>query len=316
MPEKARKPATHAEALTSLAAPEAMPKRALKALSDLDEIQLTDTLQVWRDLPDNRRADVAEQLNKLLDEDIEVEYSALFRALLADEDPRVRLAAIEGLDVDENVANVDPLVRLMRLDASEDVRAAAAHSLGAYLALAELGKLSAKRRDTVYSALTGVWLSEREFTDVRRSALESLGYVSNPAVETLVADAYQSEDDDVRISAVTAMGHSSDNQYLDIVLKELLSVNEDMRVAAAAACGEIEIPEAVTLLSTLIDRDDAMAPRLAAIDALSFISTQEAQRALERAAASEEEEIAEAAEEALDAWEALNGDIDMPAFDA
>ena len=100
-------------------------------------------------------------------------------------------------------------------------------------------------------------------------------------------------------------------EHLRIVLKELLSESEDMRIAAAAACGEIELPEAVGRLSTLIDRDDALGARLAAIDALSYISTTEAQRALERAAASEEEEIAEAAEEALDAWEALNGDIEL-----
>lgn len=311
MAEKSRKPVTLAEALAALAAPETITKRILKALSDLDEIQLGDTLQVWRDLDADRRADIADQLDTLMAEDIEVEYSALFRAFLADEDPRVRLSAISGLQTDESVANIDPLVKLMRLDASETVRAAAALALGSYLALGELGKISAARRDQVYSALTGVWVSTREFTDVRRCALESLGYVSNPAVEVILNEAYVSDDEDLRISAVVAMGHSSDNAWQEIVLKELLSESEEMRIAAAAACGEIELPEAVGRLSTLIDRDDALGARLAAIDALSYISTTEAQRALERAAASEEEEIAEAAEEALDAWEALNGDIEL-----
>lgn len=311
MAEKSRKPATHAEALAALAAPEPMTKRALKALSDLDEIQLSDTLRVWGDLPPNRRAEVAEQLDDLIDDDIEVEFSALFRALLADDDPRVRLTAIDGLAIDESPANIDPLVKLMRLDPSEDVRAAAARALGQYLALGELGKISSARRDQVYSALTGVWMTRREFTDVRRFALESLGYASTPAVEAILNDAYASEDGDERISAVRAMGHSSDAAWAEIILKELLSDDEEMRAAAAAACGEIELPDSVGKLVTLIDKDDALGPRLAAIEALSFISTREAQRALERAAASEDEETAEAAEEALDNWEAMNGELEL-----
>ncbi|MBX7213527.1 MAG: HEAT repeat domain-containing protein [Thermoflexales bacterium] len=310
--DKSRKPPlTHAEALAALAAPETVPARALKALSDLDELQLADTLRVWAEQKPERRIQLAERLTAMVDEDIEVDFNALFRGLLNDHDASVRAIAAEALSGDDSVANIDPLIRHMREDANEEVRATAARVLGNYLALGELGKLSTARRDQIYSALNGVWLSTREFTDVRRFALESLGYASNPAIETLIRDAYRSEDADIRVSAVRAMGHSSDNAWAHIALKELLNDDEEMRCAAAAACGEIELPDAVGQLALLIERDDALSPRLVAIDALSYISTREAQRALERAAASEEEEIAEAAEEALDTWEALNGEIEF-----
>ena len=303
-----KKAITFEEALASLGTQATPTARQLRALSDLDSDQLAELQSAWPHLNTQRRAYVAEKLREMAEEDVKLDFTSIFHFTFTDIDESVRLSSVEGLWEDETPSLVDPLVILLRSDPSPLVRAACATALGRFLLLGEMERITRARRDQVYSALMGVILTSPPDSVVYQHALESLAYTSNEEVESLISEAYASENMALRVSAVFAMGRSSNKQYSDVVRKELTSVLPAMRAEAARACGELEVAEAVPELSKLIDDSDTDVTT-AALIALGQIGNDEARHLLEHAAESDDEEIATTAEEALAELDLLHGDI-------
>lgn len=296
------------DALAALDAPAAPTARTLRGLSNLEPDQVAELQVIWPRLGNTRRAYVVEKLREMAEEDIELDFTLIFRFALSDVEERVRLSAVEGLWEDESLSLIDLLVVLVRSDPSPLVRAASATALGRFLYLGEVEKISRYRRDQVYSALMGALMSAPPGSVIYQQALESLAYVSNEEVERLIREAYASENQALRATAVFAMGRSNEHKYSDLVRRELHSVLPSMRVEAARACGELEIAAAVPELGRLLEdpNDDVV---VTAIGALGQIGGDEARKILERAAASDDEEIAEAAEDALADDEFMHGDL-------
>ncbi|MCL4507490.1 MAG: HEAT repeat domain-containing protein [Chloroflexi bacterium] len=299
---------TFETALRSLAATAAPTPRLLRGLTSLDGDQLAELQTAWPLLNANRRSMIADQLREMAENDIELDFNAIFHFTLSDVEESVRLASVEGLWEDETPGLIDPLVILLRSDPSPIVRAACATSLGRFMVLAELEKLTRQRRDQVYSALMGAIITNPPGSLIYNRALESLSYVSNEQIEQLIREAYASSDQGLRVAAVTSMGRSGDHDYTELVLRQLNNVLPPMRVEAARACGELEVNEAVVDLGKLLD-DPEPDVIYAAIEALGQIGGDAARDILNRAVHSDDEEIAEAAEEALDELDFLHGDI-------
>jgi HEAT repeat protein len=296
------------EALAALDAQAVPTSRQLRALSNLDSDQLAELQSAWPHLSAPRRAYLAEKMREMAEEDVALDFTPVFHFAFTDVDEGVRLSSVEGLWEDETPSLIDPLVVLLRSDPSPLVRAASATALGRFLLLGEMERISRTRRDQAYSALMGAILTSTPESVVYQHALESLAYTSNEEVERLIREAYASENMALRVSAVFAMGRSNDKQYSNLVRKELTSVLPAMRAEAARACGELEVAEAIAELSRLIDDTD-MDVTTAALIALGQIGGDEARHLLEHAAASDDEEIAETAEEALAELDLMHGDV-------
>jgi HEAT repeat protein len=285
----------------------------LTALSDLSPEELAQFGGTWSQLPGPRRRELVSRLVELAEEQVEVCFRPIFQWLLADEDARVRAQAIDGLWEDDDVRLVAPLTRVLQADPAADARAAAAQSLGRFVLLGELEELDRGLGEAVEEALWSAYHEAGQDILVRRRALEALGYSSADRMARLIAEAYADEDDGMRASAVFAMGRSADSRWRDIVLDELSSTDAEMRYEAARASGELELAEAVPALLPLLDEADVDL-RDVAVWALGHIGGPEARRALEACAASDDEALAEAAQEALDELSFLSGDDELPAF--
>lgn len=283
----------------------------LLALSDLAGERLARWQTIWARLSADRRADLIEQLRELAEEDVEADFRPLFRIGLSDPDERVRLASVEGLFEDDHPSLISPLLALLRDDPSPTVRAAAAESLGRFVYSGEMDRLSDARRSQVYAALMRALLTSPEDSIVRRRALESLAYVSNEEVDLQIREAYSSENDLLRLSAIVAMGRSNNRAYREIVRSELHSLSPAVRRRAAEASGELEDEEAVPDLAQLLDDPDDEV-RFAALDALALIGGSEAEKLLRAAADSDDDALAEYAEQALEEFEFWHGEIDFP----
>lgn len=310
MTKKASKSLSFVQALAALGADAKPGAAAFRALSDLDDKHIAELQTQWPELSADRRAYIAEGLRELAEEDIEVDFRNIFRFTLGDSDERVRLSAVEGLFEDDHPGLIPPLTALLGNDPSQTVRAAAAESLGRFIYEAEMERISPARRDQVYAALMGALLTTPEDSIIHRRALEALAYVSNEEVDLQIRDAYASKDDLLRLSAIVAMGRSSNRAYTDIVRSELHSISPAIRREAARACGELEAEDAVPDLGQLID-DPSEGVREAALEALAMIGGSEAKRVLEQAAASDDEELAEQAEAALEEFEFWHGELDF-----
>ncbi|MCS7059910.1 MAG: HEAT repeat domain-containing protein [Anaerolineae bacterium] len=296
------------ETLRALAGETPIPSRVLKVLDRLTDAELDRLQATWPKLNDDRRAYIAAKLRLMARVDVRLDFGSIFRFLLSDVEPRVRLAAVKGLSEDESIELIDLFVILLRSDPSDAVRAAAATALGQYMLLGVMDKLSRRRTEQVYSALMGALLRSTETSRARRAALRALAYVSNDEVDLRIRDAYASDYLPLRISAVFSMGRSNDRRYQHVVLHELTSVAPAMRREAARAAGELELREAVPTLIQLID-DPTPEVRRAAVRALGQIGGEESKKALDAAARSKDPEIAGAAAKALAEHEFLYGDI-------
>lgn len=281
--------------------------RYLYALSDMTQEQLRQFCAVWATIATKRRRSIIRQLAEITEQSFAVNFDPIFFMALEDEDGQVRAAAIEGLWENESRTLIASLIRMMQSDEAEVVRAAAAAALGRFVLLAELEELDNITGARIEEALRATIANPAETVEVRRRAVESLGYSSKAGVRKIIRAAYESEDEKMRSSALFAMGRSADPYWRDVLMRELESHNPELRYEAARACGELELACAVPRLGELALHDPDREVQQVAVWALGHIGGKEARRILEQCYASDDEVLSDAAADALDEMEVWDG---------
>jgi HEAT repeat protein len=282
-------------------------RESLYLLSNLDVDDAACVRTAWPELVVELRQQLIATLVEVAEADFEVNFGAVFRIGLDDQDAEVRKTAIEGLWEDQDVRLV-PTLALRLKDEEASVRAAAATSLGRFVLLGELGKIRPAPFTQAYEALLATCQDNTEHFDVRRRALESLSYVDAEDIMALIREAYAAPEEKVRVSAVFAMGRSADAQWGPRVKQELFSPNPEMRYEAAWACGELQLSDTVPELEELTEDVDPEVQE-AALWALGQIGGDKAREILQRHCSAESESTRLAAEAALDELEFLHGDL-------
>ena len=295
--------------LDDLRASPAMPTQAsLYLLSNLDAADAAQVREVWLDLPVELRRQMTARLAELAEADFEVNFGAVFRLGLEDEDAEVRTAAVGGLWEDEDVRLVPLLAARLREDDDAGVRAAAAMSLGRFILLGELAKIRPTPQNIAYEVLLAACRNPEEPMEVRRRALESLAYAGDETVAELIRQAYAVPEEKMRISTIFAMGRNADTRWAPQVRQELFSPNPELRYEAARACGELQLAEAVSELAELTDDADPEVQEVA-LWALGQIGGDKARQILEHCCREGDEAIQAAAEAALDELEFMYDDL-------
>jgi len=289
---------------------------SLYGLSHLTRAEAQLFQEVWSLVDAGRRQWILQSLVDIAEASFEVDFNPIFRLCLNDEDEVVRSRAIEGLWEDEDLTLAGLLVRLLRDDPSESVRAAAATSLGRFVLLGELEKIEAAPAMMVEDALLGAIYDPHETLEVRRRAVESIAYSGQAQVQDIIEMAYYDDEEKMSISAVFAMGRSADLLWREMVIAELDNPNPEMRYEAARACGELEASAALSALIDLIEADPDPEVQEMAIWALGRIGGKEARRVLEACCESEDEALRQTAEEALDELDFLGGHLGFLLFES
>ena len=270
----------------------------LLQLSSLSPEELVEFKAMWSSLSQGRKSEVLSKLVELTEDNLELDFSAVYRACLGDEDHAVREAATRGLwECDDRVI-IRPLISLVRDDPSTEVRAAAAISLGKFAEMAQEGKLIERDAEKVRDALLAVIEDEGEDPEARRRAIEAVASFDSPEVEQIIQEAYQSGDDRLRQSAIFAMGRSSDPQWLPIILEEMRHEDPAIRYEATSACGQLGDESNVPHVISLIQDEDSQV-QVSAVQALAAIGGMLAKRALLQCQRLGDELLEEAAEAAL-----------------
>ena len=271
----------------------------LTRLTRLSAEERAELATAWPALPVERRRLVVERLAGLAEDNVELDFDAVFLQALSDPDAAVRLGAIRGLWEHVDRELIPRLIDLLQQDPNPVVRAEAALSLGRFVMLGELDEARPRDVELVTDALRAVAADPTEVVEVRARAVEALGASSQPWARDLIHDAYDSTDPRLMASAVHAMGRSADSYWLPTVIDELQSDSAEMRYEAAAAAGSIEDEEAVPYLIELLDDEDPDV-REQVIGALGEIGGEEAIEALRGQAESGDERTQEAALRALE----------------
>ncbi len=273
----------------------------LRVLANLGSESLKIFWQAWRQFPGERRSAIIHDLDGLGEDNIDLDFRPVFRACLGDVDPEVRAAAVAGLWEDESELTMDRLISLIQ-DDSGKVRATATISLASFACRGELGELSEVATQRVYAALLAAATDPEQPIDVRRRAVEGLGYFANSEeAQAEIGRAYAHPEPTVRESAILAMGRSMRPIWIPFIERELKSVSPAMRYEAARAVGELGEdgrPLLASLLPLVDDEDGEIST--AAIWSLGQVGGPNAKRVLERLARSKDDARRTAANAALE----------------
>jgi len=270
----------------------------LQRLSDLTEERKAAIASRWPVIDVRRRRRIVQALGDLIEDNVELDFDAVFTLGIADSDADVRKESLKALWEHQGTDIIAQLLRLLAEDEDAGVRAEAALALGRYVVMHEEGRL----RDRYFEAIeAGLRLSldkDDETIDVRARALEAIGSHNEQWVRDAIRNAYESDVHRLKVSAVNAMGRSCDDRWLPLLVRELTSDDPEVRYEAAVACGSVADERAIPHLAKLVLDPDAEVKQ-AAITALGEIGGAQAKAALTLLLDSESEATRESAADAL-----------------
>lgn len=275
-------------------------RKELRQLNDIGSEAQDEFWAVWQTIEQGRRREIARALAELAEDNIEFDFRDVFSLLLRDSDGAIRTAAVDGLWEDERLSTLRQLQPMLASDPDDGVRAAAALALGRFAYRASCDELSQRVAADVRKSLFATASNLDVPDEVRRRAIEGLGYFGGEDVTATIAQAYATGRQALKESALVAMGHSLDPRWLPIFEAELQSTEPALRYEAARASGELG-GEASSLLPRLLELAEASDSQVAqaAIWALGQIGGPGAKRTLQRLVESDDTAVQQAAEEAL-----------------
>ena len=247
--------------------------------SDPSPDEVTEFARAIAEMDEGRRHEILGAMVEQAEENLELDFTAIFRRCLKDDDDRLAQLGVEGLWEQEERWLIAELVELLRSERGAQVRAAAALAMGKFPVLAQEGKVPSQDGELVYRVLMDFLEDDIEDLEVRRRCLEAVAPFNTEEVQDYIRWAYDNENDDLRSSSVYAMGRTGDTAWLPTLLRELESYDPAVRYETANACGDLGEQEAIPPLIELLEDDDPEV-RLAAISALGKIGGALARRAL------------------------------------
>jgi len=269
-------------------------------LSRMDKAALETFKEVWPGISIERRRAIMQELLEITEVNFEVDFDPVFLLGMGDEDAEVRTTAIKGLWENESLTLIRPLIHLLKTDEATIAREAAATALGKFIYLKELEEIDWDEGTLAEEALLETIYQATEDIDVRRRAVEALGFSSDARVTKIIESAYYDDNDKMRVSAIFAMGRNADPRWIPQVIEELDNREAELRFEAVRACGELEAKDAVTKLIFLIEEDPDLEVQEMAIWSLGRIGGDLAREALEVCLESDDETLAMAAQDSLD----------------
>jgi HEAT repeat protein len=270
----------------------------LQRLSNLTPEQTRQLAQRWTDINVRRRRRVVSELQDMAEDNVDFDFSEVFKLALTDSDKQVRLVSVRGLWENETPQLIDLLLDRTENDPDGQVRAEAALALGRFVLLYELGKIRERHFERAAGGLRRVIEKKGEVEEVRARAIEAMGPHDASWVRQSITEAYESGRHRLKVSAVHAMGRSAEPRWLPLLTRELQSEEPELRYEAATAVGTLGEESAVpNLIALVVDEDEQVVA--AAISALGEIGGDDARRALRELLGSETETTRAAAADAI-----------------
>ena len=268
----------------------------LGTFSDLDRASAAEVKGRWPELDVATRALLLERAGELADVNLDLDFHALGKLALEDDDPEVRERAVSTLweSTDESVAL--KLAELALEDDGPGVRAAAALGLQGFAEAAALDRLQPDTRERIGSALRAA--VDDPDIGVQAAAVEASGALPEDWVAPRILDAYESGERELAIAALRAMGASGLDRWAEYISDQLYADLAEIRLEAVLAAGQLASDELVEPLTELLN-DDEPEIILAVIEALGEIGGEEAVEVLNEFAAVAPEGMEEALEAAL-----------------
>jgi HEAT repeat protein len=241
------------EALNIVAdADRSLPVSRFGDLSDMSKDQLARFVPIWQALPVERRRDLMRRFGEEAYAHVELNFDEINRLSLDDPDPIVKRSAIDNLWECEDPLLARRFLDALRSSTDSGIRQAAATALGHYVFLGEVEQIPSELLHEVEEELLASADSDQA-PEVRRAALESLGYSSRLEVPAIIVQAHESGAEPFIVSSLIAIARSANDEWRPRVQAHLNSPSPTIRLAAVRAAGELELTETVPEVIELLD---------------------------------------------------------------
>ena len=247
-----------------------VPMSEFIGLSDLLPRELALFARAWFTIDVERQRWMITTMVELVEDNADLDFCAIFKMCLKEDDEAVLEKAMEGLWEHEDRSIVPNLLQLLHSDKSPQVRSAAAMALGKFSVLVQEGKLLPKDGESIHESLMAALNDPDQHIDVRRRSLEAVAPFNTGDIKKFVNWAYDSDDLSLKSSSIFAMGRTGESSWLPLLIRELQSPEPPIRYETAHACGELGDEDAVPHLIPLLDDDDYQV-QMAGINALGKI---------------------------------------------
>jgi HEAT repeat protein len=254
------------------------------------------------------------------------DYLPVLKDFLDDEEAEVRKLAITGLWDYPDAEMIEALFDKAENDPDEGVRCRAIVTLGRYVfegvmadydfdwgSMTELVREDELPQEDflrVNEFLLDLYRNPEKTLDERRFAVEALSSLTNPEVFEIIEETYAHPDIEMKKSAIFAMGRNGNVRWHDTILDELYSPVRELQLEAIRAAGAAYFDEAGKDLWRLTHSEDRDV-KLEAIWALGQTGWEGAfERLDDLAFFSEDEEIRDTAEAALEEWYLYSGQLE------
>ncbi len=234
----------------------------------------------------------------------------------ADESDRLLAAELASDFTVINDELVGALLSILRSSVeSEELRCQAVISLGPALEHADTDgfedpddvPITEQTFHMIQESLRKLYMDGDVPKNVRRRILEASVRAPQDRHQDAVRAAYSSDDGDWKLTAVFSMRFV--RGFDDQILEALVNANPDVHYEAVCAAGNWEVDAAWPHITALVTSKETEKPLLlAAIDAVASLRPQEAGGILVDLTDSDDEDIAEAADEAMAMAEGYLGD--------
>lgn len=269
---------------------------AIEQLSDLEAEDRPDFETFWQRLqPESRRA-LLQELDRIAQTNVLMDFSQLGTLVLDDPDPSVRAYGVRLLGQETDPGTLEPCIQIAVSDSDAGVRLVALDTLGAFTLAAQTDAWPDVLQNRIEAVLLEQIRSPGASRTQREAALLSVAYFTTPAVEGEIRRAYT--DPALQGAAIEAMGRNCQEIWIPDLQREITSLDAEFRARALEASGEMEDEQLIPAVVARLDDPD-LEVRVAAIQALGAIGGTDARVALEGVQASQDPEVRSAATEAL-----------------
>lgn len=267
-------------------------------LSGLPADDVEQLSAAWAAVPVPRKLDLLGILADLAEDNVELDFSDVFRMCINDGDAAVRESAVRGLWESEDRTLIRPLIRLLARDPAPEVRAAGALALRRFAENAQEGKLIDRDGQRVRRALMNAIARHGEQTQVTRRAIEAASYFEGSDIDEVIEIALGDDNPLMRQSAIFAMGNSVHLEWLPRLIDALRADEPAIRYEAAGAMGRLGGISLVPHLVPLLKDEDTLVQQAAAT-ALGQLGGQLARQELVKCLETDDEVLEQAARAAL-----------------
>jgi HEAT repeat protein len=225
--------------------------------SDLLSSDIRLLKEKWNLVSSVRKVTLLQDLASLMDYDFQVNFDALGKFCMNDDEPLVRANAIRLLFEYDHKDMIDPMLDVLNNDADEEVQAMAATMLGNYVYKGELDELKNADKKRVEDALLHM-IDDSNAVILQRRALEAVAYSSREEVNPLILAAYEKVEKEWKATALFAMGRSANQQWEKYILRNLDSDEPDILFEAIGAAGEMYLESALPKLTEIAEQGEEL----------------------------------------------------------